>query len=169
MTDFPQMRVSCLDTRYDDSHLTGFRFLWAVYVTGFVPTQHCKKCLRGPTSSRTSPQIELRKHFAFDEQSPGSFDYIYICGVSNPYQWRNSFHLPFRVVPGAVAQKDTYNGFRFRVTNAEEIEIPELPAGYRGLDNSFTTCRNFQFGVHAYGDSLIAGDDKAPNDWGLLF
>ena len=130
-----------------DSHLTGFRWFWAMVVRGFNPEQHCMKCLIG---RRVAP---MRHRWATGEAGRVTVELaegelLYICGVSEGYVWADNFHLALKPSDGSVSAP-TYNGALVRVEGAEALSIPTEPAAskYSRLDSSFLTCRNFQFGA----------------------
>ncbi len=53
---------------------------------------------------------------------------------------------------GSTFEQQTYNGYTITVTNAVELPIPELAAGFKGIaDKEHTGCKNFQFGVEYFG------------------
>jgi hypothetical protein len=124
-----------------------YRYLWAKYVRGFDPSQHCAMGLVGSWSKRVRVRMQTGVHLPFDETK--AYDYIYICGVGPSYP--SNLHMPMRDKEGGFVEVETYNGFRFIVENAELLTIPGLPKGFAGKDWQFTTCRNWQFGVDRYG------------------
>ena len=48
------------------------------------------------------------------------------------------------------------------VRGAHLLEIPPLKDGFLGEDRTFTTCRNFQFGVAYFGPEGTVGPRKTP-------
>lgn len=137
-----------------DEYVSGFRYLWAKYVFEFDPLQHCAKCLVGRWSSRIKPTMKLGD-VVFDEAKA---PFVYLCGVAPGRAWKNNLHVPMRPKRGSSFEVVAYNGLTIRVRDAELMFIPELPDLFMGFDKSYTTCRNFQWGV-AYGDEL---DDGVP-------
>ena len=80
--------------------------------------------------------------------------YLYICGVGSGPKSRlqlTNFHLPVRYEPGSAVAESTYNGYLITVADAVALPIPELPAGWNGLDLETTRCKNFRFGVAYFG------------------
>jgi hypothetical protein len=126
--------------------IKGFRFLWLKYVSGFDPSKHCARCLRGPFSARISPQMDLRYAISLDEYE---CDYLYLCGVSP--RWETNLHIVFQPSAGDIIRVTTYNGLEIEIHGATQVPIPPLEQGFMGLPKEFTTCRNFQFGVAYYG------------------
>jgi hypothetical protein len=129
--------------------LEGFRYFWAKYVSGFDKSQHCARCLVGDWSRYTKTNMVAggMKYIMGESQK---FDYLYICGVAYPWSWPNNFHMVMRPKVGSFARMETWNGFVLTAKDAELLNIPHMPLGYRGYGKAFTTCRNFQFGWAAY-------------------
>lgn len=125
--------------------LKGFRYFWAKYVTGFDETQHCAKSLKGEFSKKA--RTPVGRTVAFDEKSS---DYVYVCGVSDPYDRDNNFHAALRYKFNSAARVKTYNGYEIEFKNAELLPIPDTPEKYKNKPEEFTTCRNFRFGAHYY-------------------
>lgn len=78
------------------------------------------------------------------DEYPVSF--LYLCGVSRA-GWDSNCHAAMEPAKEGQVCIKTFNGFKVEIQNVRSLEIPSLPEGFRGLDPSFTTCRNFQFGV----------------------
>lgn len=128
----------------------GFWYLWLKYVSGFDIEHHCQRCLAGKRSQRVRLHALTPKRVVRLDEARTPF--LYLCGgagegYSAPGPWSSNLHLAVRPKDGAVAEATSYNGTLFRIRNAERVEIPDLPKGWRGLPDSFTTCRNFRFGV----------------------
>ena len=133
--------------------LQGFRFFWGFRVSGFRADRHCRPCLRGSVvpdlntstvRSGRSVAVTLRPQHR----------YLYICGVGSGPKSRlhlMNFHLPVRYEPGSAVAESTYNGYLVTVADAVALPIPELPAGWNGLDLQTTRCKNFRFGVAYFG------------------
>jgi len=133
--------------------IEGFRFMWAFYVNGYYPEKHCQPCFKGSrvphfcTPSATSGQ---RIEFDRMDRQP----YLYICGVGSGRKVElkeQNLHLPLMYAEGAVEEKTTYNGYRFRAENARRVSVPELPEGWQGKSREHWRCKNFQFAVAAFG------------------
>lgn len=135
--------------------LTGFSQFWLRYVYGFSPHFHCQKSLRGWNDNRFHKGMDLDVTFEiFDPIEYFSifkrkYKHIYLCGVtSSKYP---GLHLALAPEEGKVAKDETYNGLRIEVIGARQLVIPYLPDGFAGMSRSYTTCRNWQFGVEYYG------------------
>jgi hypothetical protein len=132
----------------DSSHLlTGFTQFWLRYVHGFSPHFHCQRSLRGFNDPRFHRRMHIGESFALLD-SP-SYDYIYLCGVTA--RQVPGLHLALVPDASASARSLTYNGLVIEATGARQLEIPALPEGYAGMSHSYTSCRNWQFGVKYYG------------------
>ena len=70
---------------------------------------------------------------------------VYMCGGAP--RWRDNFHAAVIYAEGEAVDVPTYNGLTARFENGRLIPIEPLGVGFRGLDETFTTCRNFQFAV----------------------
>ncbi len=151
--------------------LDGFKYFWAKSVTGFNPTKHCMDCLIGVRHKRAHPNMLCGPGQAFSPDVPLGAD-LYICGVATPPEgerddYAHNFHLVCRHKKGSTVKKTTYNGYVMIVTNAEEIPIPAIRNGWRGLPYLFTRCRNFQYGVLRFG--YPAGSAVVrPTEWGQV-
>jgi len=140
--------------------LVGYAYWWVKGVTGFDPRQHCAKCLPGPflvNWQRPFPmnqEIELR--------AVGTIRAVYICGVADS-GYRHNFHAPIVPDPnGRELVLPMVKGQQLIIQGAHLLEIPPLPDGFLGKDRSFTTCRNFQFGVQYFGPEGTVGPRKMP-------
>jgi hypothetical protein len=120
----------------------GFRYLWLKSVRAFDHRTHCARCLIGTYDRRVEPGMPTGQALELD---PAGAPFLYLCGVSPRYP--TNLHLAMRPAPGARAEARTYNGLLVVVDGAEALEIPPLAPGFRGLASSFTTCRNYRFGV----------------------
>ncbi|RRR76463.1 MAG: hypothetical protein EI684_02980 [Candidatus Viridilinea halotolerans] len=148
--DDPAAMVLDLRLPHDDDlprHLAGFTFFWLRYVWGFRAQYHCASCLAGRYDMRVSATMPLPARMVLDNRYP----YAYLCGVASSGIWANNFHLPVVYAAGEQAEAVTYHGVRVRILNAQEVPIPWIEAGWNGFPLSYTTCRNWQFGVHAFG------------------
>lgn len=132
--------------------LSSFGYVWGVYVNGFDPTQHCQKCLRGHKSRHVGLGMTSGADYAMDECQK-SWDYLYVCAGSR-FTYEDHIHIP--MVPGKGTIELISRGVTFRATGAKLLNIPALPEGYQGLGAKFTTCRNYRFGMSAYGTNFIA-------------
>lgn len=126
-----------------DEHLSGFRFWWLKSVVGYDTSVHCARCLRGKYDRRVNRTMRLNQPVELVG------DLVYLCGVSP--RWINNFHAAIAYEEGGVVEVPTYNGMTCRFENGRLIPIQPLEPGFRGLDRTFTTCRNFQFAVQMSG------------------
>jgi hypothetical protein len=134
----------------------GFHYLWLKYVTGFDPSQHCARCLIGKYSRKVTRGMPADKPLVLDEArqiglSGRSYDYLYLCGVASRGGWKANFHLAFLPDPDATIMMPMSTGDTVIVQHARSVPIIAVPEGFDGRDKVFTTCRNWQFGVSAYG------------------
>lgn len=150
----------CFDhPEYKSGPIHGFTFFWAYYVNGFNQSAHCQACFRGSLSGQLNTQtVDSAKVYVMDERE--SFRYLYVCGVgSGPKHLlhEKNFHLPLEHHPGARETHRTYNGYTIIVENGVALPIPELAAGWKGLDLETTRCKNFRFAVGQFGwvDKLV--------------
>jgi hypothetical protein len=134
-----------------------FKWLWAKYVRGVNDAQHCTNSLRGPYSkkfSKLNPGFAAGARVTFDEQSPASFQAIYICGVSSRgYPRRENYlhNLHAAIIPTLGAEDAwEFDKWRLRITNGVFSQIPaleQIPECYRTLPDPYTTCRIFRWAV----------------------
>lgn len=161
-----------------------FKWLWAKYVTRPNLTRHCQACLRSaairPEHGRPSifscvfskarnPTMKATSKLVMNEQPPGSFAAIYLCGVStrgySKTNYPHNLHTAIIPVPGAtdVFQFETW---RFSVTNGLFTRIPtadELSAEHRKLPHSFTSCRIFRWAACILPELLEPGQPRLPD------
>lgn len=130
----------------------GFKYFWAYRVDGFDPTKHCQPCFIGERLLQVRLPLATGGVAKIRAQSGRR---IYLCGVADPYRWKNNFHLPFVVRAGAEAAGQLYTGRDVEVLNGEELPIDPSYAkrAYPRLGEEFLTCRNFQFGVQYFRPS----------------
>lgn len=62
-----------------------------------------------------------------------------------------NLHLPLAYAPDGEVDATTYNGYRCRARHARLVEVPPLPAGWRGLPDEHVRCRNYRFAVACFG------------------
>lgn len=99
-----------------------------------------------------TPTAMSGRRIEFDRM--GRYPYLYICGVGvGPKRvlGQQNLHLPVRYIEGEVEEATSYNGYRFRLENAQRVDVPRLPDDFDGKPREHTRCRNFQFGVAAFG------------------
>ena len=141
----------------------GFMWLWAKYVTGFNEAHHCTHAIRGHYSknfNKHNPSLLASPPVMFDERPPGSFDAIYICGVSK-VGYRHKQNYPHNVhaaiVPKPSVQDHwTFEGWQMTVWNGRLLPIPSvaaLPVRLQRLPPDYTQCRIFRWAAMYYSDS----------------
>jgi hypothetical protein len=129
--------------------LSGFvHGFWGKYVSGFRPEEHCQAGLLGPREKRVKQDMLIGKVLDLGKRAQ-THEYFYVCGVTS--RWKDNFHLAVRFEPEAVASAKTFNGFEVTILGARQLEIPPLPDGFAGVLKSYSTCRNWQFGVEYFG------------------
>lgn len=128
-----------------------YRHLWCMIVEGFDDREHCLKCLKG----RRVAEVTTTKNGGSDlvtvEAPEGA--YVYVCGVVYPFDWDSNFHLTLKATgdsEGLIVEN--VSGDFLGVRGAVEAPFTDEAARrlYPGLDDSFLTCRNFQFGAHYF-------------------
>ena len=149
-----------------NNELSGFRFLWIMYVTGFKREENCQKCLKGKLDDRF-----LGKPIMIDQtyilKDPTTYNQIYIC--AEPYKkdakthltslkdWKRAVYpypglqLALQPEQGSNVSLQTFNGVAITITNVRKLEIPYLPDGFAGMEKRQTRCCVWQFGVSTYG------------------
>ncbi|MGH7717147.1 MAG: hypothetical protein ACREML_14275 [Vulcanimicrobiaceae bacterium] len=112
----------------------------------FNPAQHCAQCLIGEYVDAFGTKMPDGQ-VSQVELAEGEF--LYLCGVSQPYRWPLNFHLALRPVEDGFAQGKLYTGDALLVTGAEAVPIaPDgAIAAFPGRGKEYLTCRNFQFGA----------------------
>jgi hypothetical protein len=145
--------------------LRGWAYFWGWYVSGFDPEQHCQKCLLGWRSELVKNYMKVGRSLVLDERP--AFDFFYVCGGDVGWNYSKNFHLALRPRDGWETKAKCHTGQEVIALNAEYIEIPALPGGFNGKGPKFTTCRNYQFAVHAYQFGLD-GVERSPNEEGIF-
>lgn len=136
--------------------IAGFRFLWAMYVSGYDPSRHCQPGLRGRrVADFCTPTARSGVPVACDRMD--RYPYLYVCGVSAGAaadRGAKNLHFPLRYTPGQVATIRTYNGYIVTAEHAAVVSVPELPESLAGLTRLHHRCRTFQFAVAVFGHPL---------------
>ncbi len=149
-----------------------FRFLWIKYVTAVNLDEHCQKCLIGPRSKLLGTRIiagatkpVIKTDIVLSEAAA---EFIYICGVAEPYNWNRNFHMALRVQEGKSCSK-IWPGLELSIDSAVELQITDEhmdKAFHRYPDKWYRTCRNahFAWGFHrgAYGNSAPGQPNGSP-------
>lgn len=131
-----------------EKNLEGFRYFWAKAVTGFTPSVHCARCLKGSYVKAVNNRMSAG---STEVGNPGEI--IYICGVSTPYKWANNFHLVLLCSEDAEPfSVELYNGIAISVSGANRINFDASAAKrlFPEKGSNFLTCRNFQFGAQYF-------------------
>ena len=137
-----------------------FMWLWAKYVTVFVPTKHCVNSFKGKLSKRFSgasnPNMESKSPLVLDEVEPDDFRAIYLCGVARAgYSSKKNYphNLHAAILPEAgFSDSFKFEGWELRVEGGRFMPIPgedELAREFRDLPLEFTTCRIFRWAAKA--------------------
>jgi len=133
-----------------------FMWLWMKYVSGVNDQYHCTNCLRGKYGTLLSKHnlaLMSTPTLNLDEQSSGSYSFIYICGVlKKGYPRTNYPHNLHAVIKPCAGSSDEFQfeNWNLVATNGVFVPIPgelELPPRYRRLPPEFTTCRIFRWAV----------------------
>lgn len=146
------MRLIELRVHAPTRSVTGYRYFWTKRVRGFNPKQHCARSLNGtfvkyePGESYAPPTNETVSIALADRDR-----FLYVCGVSERNVWALNFHAAMQPEENSSFDLEMLNGQRLFVQGARLLPIPALPSGFAGLPDSFTTCRNYQFGVEYFG------------------
>jgi hypothetical protein len=133
-----------------------FMWLWMKYVSGVNDQYHCTNCIRGKYGrllSKHNLALPSTPTLNLDEQSSGSYSFIYICGVlKKGYPRTNYPHNLHAVIKPCSGSSDElqFENWILNATNGVFEPIPgepDLPAKYRSLPPEFTTCRIFRWAV----------------------
>ena len=127
--------------------LAGFVFFWLRYVLAFRPQYHCAGCFIGPYHPSLSATMPIPARVRLNPAHPVA----YLCGVADTAVWAGNLHLPLTFAPGEQVTAETFNGVRITAHNARELPIPWIADGWNGFPLSYTTCRNWQFGIARFG------------------
>lgn len=133
-----------------------FMWLWAKYVVGFNERYHCTNSIRGNYSkkfSKNNPRFAVTSSVLFDEYDVGSYQLIYVCGVSKQgYRKKQSYphNVHAAILPEMGAEDQwSFEGWRMVLRNGQFLTIPNspecLPERYRGLPDEYTSCRIFRW------------------------
>lgn len=118
-----------------------FKYLWLKTVVDVDLMSHCAKCLIGEYNDNISNTTEPIEDLKLDNEIH------YLCGVSEPYNWNNNFHLAFMPSKGDVITLED-KGISIAIVNAKIIPISESYIDYdhkKAKFKSYHTCRNWQF------------------------
>jgi hypothetical protein len=129
--------------------------LWEIHINGFDQEVHCQDCLNG--------RKELQIHRAMasgDYTLKNETDSFYLFAMGRGYKRESNVHLAVQPYPGAVGTIGSLCGVTFTIRDAKALRVDRLPEGWMGLDEDYTNCRNFQFGVQEFGYQL---PNRVPN------
>lgn len=133
-----------------------FMWLWAKYVVGFNGRHHCTNSIRGSYSKKFSKNnscFAVNSSVLLDEQEWGSYEAIYVCGVSKRgYRKKENYphnvHAAIRPEIGAEGHW-SFEDWHMEVRNGRFLSIPPshkcLPDPYRSLPDEYTRCRIFRW------------------------
>lgn len=145
--------------------LSGFAYIWLMYVNGFKPELHCQESLIGKLDSEFKKGMKIGRTIQLKD--PAEYKHIYLCGeplkrnaqehLTSLRNWRRTkypypgLHLALLPEEGSNVSVQTYNGIHISAINVRQLEIPYLPDHFAGMDHDHTSCCNWQFGVAYYG------------------
>ncbi len=169
MSPQAQLRIDFEGYRGSGGPVIGWRYLWAIEVWGFDHTQHCLQTFA--KHSRRIPEVkpgmlsDTPVEVTFGPTPEGRApSFLYVCGVAVVGGYRNNLHLAVKPRRGGFAHITAYTGDVLTVVGGDAQQIPELPHLYKGMSSEFTTCRNFQWAVAAFGWPRTAfPSDAAPS------
>jgi hypothetical protein len=121
-----------------------FKYLWLKGVNDVDLSQHCARCLIGQYSKVISKDKEVLVNVDIDVPKSSAY---YLCGVTEPFRYRDNFHLAFKEKQGEMLTINR-NGIELEMENAAEIpfSIKDVDKSLReASDRYFITCRNWQF------------------------
>jgi len=136
--------------------------LWGMHVNGFRPEKHCIYCLKGRKEQQINRDM-VSEDYPLKTDAP----YFYLFAMGRTPRRDTNVHLAVEPYPGAVASVGSLYGVTFTIRDARALRIDRLPKAWRGLDDSYTACRNFQFGVQMFGYNTD-GSYPLPGDHSLL-
>ncbi|KPV50002.1 hypothetical protein SE17_29475 [Kouleothrix aurantiaca] len=127
--------------------MRGYTWFWAKYVTGFDPRYHCATGLKGKYHWEQGVPVFTPSSHVMDK---APYQYIYLCGVAET-RWADNLHIAMEHVPGESITDTTYTGIPIVIQNARRLHIPWVEDNWNDFPRSYTTCRNWQFGIRYYG------------------
>lgn len=115
-----------------------FKYFWLKSVEAVDLSKHCARCLIGEYDERiNSTQTEyLNLHL--------DRDIYYLCGVTQPFIWKNNFHLAFKAKEGSKISVNK-NGVLIEIEDAEQLPISPKYILDTSKGTAYLTCRNWQF------------------------
>ena len=132
--------------------LRGYRYFWGKRVTGFFPSCHCARCLKGDYLYQSAANMETGVDHILGAVLPG--DIVYICGVTRTPGQDENAHLAVEIDPTYHSPfvMDLIRGQRLTMYGAKPLPFTDEAARRRYPDKGpeFLTCRNFQFGAQHF-------------------
>ena len=145
------MAVAVIRRFEHDPRVQRYRFFWIKYVKSVNLEEHCQPCLKGPTSKLLGTRdiggattSVIKADLMLNESAA---EFIYICGVTEPYNWASNFHMALRVQAGESCRK-TWPGIDIELESAVELEISDAHMDqefHRFVERLYRTCRNAHF------------------------
>ena len=130
-----------------------FQYIWLKSVRDVDLTKHCANCLIGQYDPRINKKTSVAYDLKLDDE-----DIYYLCGVSEPYNWNNNFHLAFRYKKDSRIVEEK-NGITVIIKDAERLPISSEYNDINIRDKAFTSCRNWQFAN--YFERVIKNDSSS--------
>lgn len=131
-----------------------YKFLWLKYVTGFDPRQHCAKSLIG-SYHKGIPFGRVKPGTVFDiDVDPAIAPYAYLCGVTE--NWETNLHVAMRVAREPKQWvHDSHGRATVQCPGGEFELLPILPVVSEEVRTEYLSCRNWQFGMRAFGKAKV--------------
>ena len=136
--------------------------MWLKEVTGFDPSFHCAKCLKGRYLVEYGLHLKNANLIKLSAEEESVY---YACGVASPYKWANNMHLAMKAKLGSICQINLYNGDTLTFSGFQKIDFNENVASslFPEKNANYLTCRNFQFGSFWFmGNHLVPNDRFNP-------
>lgn len=125
-----------------------YKFIWLKSIDALDLSKHCAAGLVGETYTTGTMRSRIINKSDTHLTLRSRNGLYYLCGVSEPYVWKNNFHLPFKYAENRTILHES-NGIAVDILNAERIELIEVDrerCRFPGKNfREFYTCRNWQF------------------------
>ena len=121
-----------------------FKYLWLKSVNDVDLTKHCARSLIGDYSKIIHKGIKTLCDTEIDLKLSKAY---YLCGVTDPFCYKDNFHLAFKESAGDVLYVNR-NGIEIEIENAKEIPFSIKDVNFslpEANKKEFLTCRNWQF------------------------
>lgn len=128
-----------------------YRYLWLKYVNGINLNTHCAKSLLGDYSKLIKSSIKEYNDIVLNEYE--DYKFIYLCGVSVPFNWEANIHT---VLVDKKGSKAIYED-EYLYIEVEDAELLENTFDITKCDHTkakfktYNTCRNWQY-AYVYRD-----------------